>query len=173
MGLTHIFCGQIKANGSAAEGFHARPGGIDPTDGNRKVAIADDLKFNGGEEGIEGFAKIRVWNSNTSEYVERKMPNDSLYYFFPTVWDIPETTKKIQDLYEFCRGLKNQYGDYCITRYENNHSFFDVIIYVDQKDPDKSTIVSSFPAKENYCTKKKKIRLICDYSKHRPLHEEH
>ncbi len=165
VGLTHIFCGQIKADGSAAEGFHDRPGGIDPTDGNRRVAFAEDLKVDGYEDGIDGFAKISVWNSKTNKYMERTTPSGSDYfYFFPTKWGIPQTTEKIQELYAFCYNLrKKEYGDYCIKKYRNEGAVFDVVIYVNLKV--QSTIISSFPAPAGYCDRQQKIKLVCDYGK--------
>ena len=136
--LTHIFCGQIneKDNQKIAEGFHSRPGNIDPTCAKIEIPTYMDL--------TSYWTKPYCVKGVTIYGIQRPTKRGRKYCFFPTKWSLKETVEEIIKMYQRCKGTVAKGNKLCIRNYYefgNENDQFDVVISLDNS----GNVVSAYP----------------------------
>ena len=140
LALTHIFCGQISSKGKA-EGFHSRPGGVDPPCAK---AVGYPISFGS----IDGFKETQVYNANSSQWISRYPTSTKYFYFFPTEWDVDETINVLVGVYNKCRNkFPSSAAEICMKSYQpSSGKAFDIFLFLGKDRSGKEGVVSAFPA---------------------------
>ena len=144
VGLTYIFCGHIKEDGTA-EGFHSRPNKKDPV-----CAKADSYKYSIGKPAkvVDCYATEKVYNWRLSKWIGRT--NAPISCFFPSAWTIAGTVTELRNIYTACRARLHATDNRICKRNHNNQDY-DVIVLLNKAH---THIVSGYvtPRNGEQCT---------------------
>ena len=97
--ITHIFCGQIRGN--KAEGFHSRPGDVDPDSAVVQGYISSLGKPSCYCPQQTKGRDVKIWNANSGQYISRTNDNRN-FIFFPPSWKKSYTVKRITEVFHYC-----------------------------------------------------------------------
>ena len=106
--ITHIFCGEVKGNGSETEveGFHSRPSGRNP----RSAYIAGPVTYLGRPSTncpyTTAAENVMVRHARDGKYYPRN--KTSVLFFFPRSWGKQSLVDRIVTVYKDCTGAKKR-----------------------------------------------------------------
>ena len=136
--LTHIFCGQIKANGEA-EGLHYLPSAS-----SKYGRVEEPITLT---NALPCYKKEAVYNAKSSQWIYRVLSSGSKgFCFFPKDWSVVDTVNNLIATHRRCNPNQNV-GTLCARRPYG--AGFDIIIFLGNLSTGQRGIVSAFATPEN------------------------